>query len=284
MSKGNIVLIISIIVAVLFFVATAGFVIWKVVDSEESSRSDRSSSKDSSEEIKDCGTSVVFLEEQPADIFSLDFEKDQALVCLGKNIENSCKESQAVIKIDDLDLTYKVVKKDVCWIYVEFYEDGGLNYVTCPMPQVYYYSVDYYPEVEEYFSGSPGSLAATYLIMTMYLIDDNYEKAISFGCESSEDNSRIDNYIKADMSSLRAAAEIYSYDSGDYLGFCQSQDYLNIKTSIEKNGSIIKCKDLTDKWIVCSSLSDVNYCVDYQINVVETKDSCDQLINNLSCQ
>jgi len=278
MYKGNIILIVSIIVAVLLFGLAIGFVIWKVVDSEDSSR------RNSSEVDKDCGTSAIFLEEQAADIFSLDFEKDEALVCLGKNIKNNCQESQAVIKTDDFDLNYKIIEKDVCWIYVEIYEDGKLNYATCPMPQVRSYSIDYFPEVKEYFSGSPGTLAAAYLIMTMHLIDNDYKTALSLGCEISNDDKVMDNHIKADMSSLRAAAEIYGYDNGDYSGFCFSQDYLIVKASIEENGSAIKCKDMSDKWIACSSLSSANYCLDYQGNAIETTNSCDQLINNLSCQ
>ena len=76
-----------------------------------------------------------------------------------------------------------------------------------------------------------------------------------------------DAAIKADLSMMRAAAEMWAMDHDDsYDGFCTSPDAKRAMADIAKNGKIALCDDTVATWAAFSSLYDATaqcYCVDY---------------------
>jgi len=203
-NKGEVslaILIISIVIAVLLFGATVGVIIWKVVGNEEISKDKENSEfveeedeKDKKEDEKnnlvghvDCGTSEIFLI-QFNELEDVNFESDSALVCMGKNMRNNCKESEAIVKIDDGDLIYKISGSSVssCNARIEVYdrlEERNL-FVECPISELISISRSEVPDPETWISGPPGAYAALVLIMTNYVGDDPSWSS-SIGCTSN---------------------------------------------------------------------------------------------------
>ena len=196
-NKGEVslaILITSIVIAVLFFGATVGIIIWKIVGSEDISR-DRESSKSEQEQEEEksptgpvnCGTSRSFLNEFD-EFEDIDFELDSALVCMGKNIRNNCKESESIVKIDDGDLFYKISGSSAssCKSRIELYnklEQRNL-FVECPISELISIAQSEVSDPETWISGPPGAYAALILIITIYVgVDASWSSSI--GCTSN---------------------------------------------------------------------------------------------------
>lgn len=97
--------------------------------------------------------------------------------------------------------------------------------------------------------------------------------------EEPKDKKYIDMAIKADLSSLRAAAELYAWNENNesYLGFCTNRDALRADQVIADNGSKMYCADTVNTWIACAQLKEIptdSYCVDW-------KGNAKQLINTI---
>jgi len=77
-------------------------------------------------------------------------------------------------------------------------------------------------------------------------------------------NKAKDSAIKADLTSLRSAAELFAMDNNEsYSGFCSSDDANRASTGISNNGGTMVCKDSADAWAACSSLATTGaWCVD----------------------
>ena len=97
-------------------------------------------------------------------------------------------------------------------------------------------------------------------------------------------NKAKDAAIKADLSGLRAAAELYSSDHSDvYTGFCGGTDATRVNTAIG-----IECDAQANTWISCSQLIGVvgdYYCVDWQGNAKQTTGTCNAALvtGNTEC-
>jgi len=84
-------------------------------------------------------------------------------------------------------------------------------------------------------------------------------------------NKARDVAIKADLSGLRSAAELYAMDNSEsYLNFCTgatpSSDWTRVSAGITSNGQTAVCSDSATAWAACSPLFDttaVNWCVDW---------------------
>jgi prepilin-type N-terminal cleavage/methylation domain-containing protein len=79
-------------------------------------------------------------------------------------------------------------------------------------------------------------------------------------------NKAKDTAIKADLSNLRSAAELYSMDNSEsYSGFCSGTDATRALSGISDNGKTAVCNDSATAWAACSPIyntTDVNWCVD----------------------
>jgi len=88
-------------------------------------------------------------------------------------------------------------------------------------------------------------------------------------------NKARDAAIKADLSGLRASAELFASDHSDvYTGFCAGTDYTRVDTAI--NGTA-ECDAQANTWIACSQLLGTAgdyYCVDWQGNAKQTTGTC----------
>lgn len=76
----------------------------------------------------------------------------------------------------------------------------------------------------------------------------------------------VDAAIKGTMSSLRAQAEIFYDDNGNYTGVCQSNLFSNLVADIdEKNGdNNFECVSGALNWVAYTPLvTDGGFCVDH---------------------
>jgi len=79
-------------------------------------------------------------------------------------------------------------------------------------------------------------------------------------------NKARDAAIKADMSGLRAAAELYASDTGTdtYVGFCASANATRVFGALP-TGAINGCAEISSAWSACARLLGAStdyYCVD----------------------
>lgn len=172
------ILIVSIVAGVLILGTIAGIIIWIVMRDEPERRSrDRGEMVDG---YRDCGVSDIFLTSNYGNLSSLDFEEDDVFVCMGRNIENNCKDSTSVVKTDDFDMTYKVSETSEydCKVRLEVYdEEEELGYVECPLsglillPDI----SSYYKVFENKLSEGPGSYAGCLLMMIFDVADKDWD-------------------------------------------------------------------------------------------------------------
>jgi len=183
-NKGTvnlIILIVSIVVAVLVLGVVAGIIIWKVVQEEEPKRKSRNKEEEEKtvDGYRDCGVSDIFLTGDFSSPLDIDFEKDDAMVCIGKNIKNNCKDSTALVKADDFDMTYKVsgTSKSDCKIRLEVYDEGDIIYVECPLSGIISLPniSSYYKAFEDKLSGGPGDYAGCLVMMTIDVADTDWD-------------------------------------------------------------------------------------------------------------
>jgi len=86
-----------------------------------------------------------------------------------------------------------------------------------------------------------------------------------------------DAAIKAQLSELRAAAELYNDNNGSYSGFSTSSDAANIETGIENNNTtVIWGVNAADSWVACAQLNSSTdyFCVDQNGNVKQGATAC----------
>lgn len=170
------ILIVSIVVGVLILGTIAGIIIWKVVQDEPERRSrDREKMVDG---YRDCGVSDIFLTTNYSDMLTTDFEKDDVMVCMGKNIKNNCKDSTSVVKTDDFDMTFKASGTNSdCKIRIEIYDEGDLGYVECPLSGLILLPSisSYYKEFEDKLSQGPGDYATMLLVMIFDVADEDWD-------------------------------------------------------------------------------------------------------------
>lgn len=189
------ILIISIVIAVLVFGATVGIIVWKITGREDISDNKEKSQPGQEQEKEkesfvgyvDCGTSRSFLDESSS-FDEVNFELDSAMVCMGKNIKDNCKDSEATVKISDGDLTYKISGSSVssCKARLEVFnklEQRDL-FVECSISELISIARSEIPDPEKWISGPPGAYAALVLIMTNYVGDDPSWSS-SIGCTSN---------------------------------------------------------------------------------------------------
>jgi len=113
---------------------------------------------------------------------------------------------------------------------------------------------------------------------------------------STARNKARDVAIKADLSSLRAAAELWASDPGQNNqydtgvageSFCEdSEDAARAGAGITNNGSTMYCNDTTSAWAACSQLvgvTDDYFCVDSTGNAKTITGTCDANWADTTC-
>jgi len=94
-------------------------------------------------------------------------------------------------------------------------------------------------------------------------------------------NKARDVAVKADLSGLRAAAELFADDNSmSYTGFCASSDATRASDGITGNNTTMVCDDdeaTGDKWAACAQLVGTAadyFCVDWQGNAKQATGTC----------
>ena len=225
LNKGSslVILIISIVVAVLIILSVGGVILWKYLQKSEKESRDRD--KDEVEvEVEDCGVSRAFLSDfkGPTDI---NFEEDEAMICMGQNMQDRCKESEAVVKLSGRDFTYEIsgTKKSNCKIKVGYFdpEEKTTSYVECSVLKLASFVEEEKPGFEERLSGTPEDYAG-FLFVAALFIGSDPETLAEAGCVTNvpEDYSTYDARIKSDLAQLRSMAELHYVSNDDsYTGF-----------------------------------------------------------------
>jgi len=92
-------------------------------------------------------------------------------------------------------------------------------------------------------------------------------------------NKARDVAIKADLSSLRAAAELYASETESYVGFNTSGDWTRVLNALDEGFSpsgLVSGTITQNTWVACAQLrSTANFfCVDNTGNAKEQAASC----------
>ena len=101
-------------------------------------------------------------------------------------------------------------------------------------------------------------------------------------------NKAKDTAIKADLSGLRSAAELYSMNNSEsYANFCSGTDATRAKAGISDNGKTAVCNDSATAWAACSPIynsTDKNWCVDSTgVSKKEPSMTCDSSWSDTVC-
>jgi len=91
-------------------------------------------------------------------------------------------------------------------------------------------------------------------------------------------NKARDVAIKADLSGLRAAAELYAMGNNEsYLNFSTSADAARVSAGVVSNGSsIVWGTNAAGTWVACAQLKSITdyFCVDWQGNAKQGSTAC----------
>jgi prepilin-type N-terminal cleavage/methylation domain-containing protein len=103
-------------------------------------------------------------------------------------------------------------------------------------------------------------------------------------------NKARDAAIKADLSGLRAAAELFAADSGtdSYAGFCTpaTSPDVNRVTNALPTGVTLTCNDTASTWIACANLLGATgrvYCVDSNGSAMDYGTTCAVEVADAEC-
>lgn len=224
-NKGisTLIIIIIIVVVVLIVLSVGGYMAWKYLQEPERESRDREKDRES-DEVQDCGVSRSFLSDFD-DLIDIDFEKDDAMVCMGENIQDNCKDSTAIVKIEDGEFSYKISGKSEskCRIEVEYYnpDEKTTSYVECPILGLVSFIEEEDPDVGDKLSVSSGHYAGILLVAALIISDDE-EAATDIGCvvDVPGRDKANDAGVKSDLAQLRTMAELHYIDNNDsYIGF-----------------------------------------------------------------
>ena len=264
LSKGSsiVIIIVSIIVAVLVIVSVGGVIVWRYLQKSERESRDRDRDKD---EIEDCGVSESFLADFTG-LADVDFGEDEAMICMGENMQDRCKESEAVVKMPvGSDLTYEIsgTKKSNCKVKVESYdpEKKRTSYIECPVLELASFAKEEEPEFEERLSGTPEDYAG-FLFIMLITLGGGSEAASDIGCVVDVPGF-YDSKIKSDLAQLRAMAEMYYMDNDySYAGF--TTPYGMVPLECSGDAYIVQISPDGQKYLAYAKLceEDAFWCVD----------------------
>jgi len=101
-------------------------------------------------------------------------------------------------------------------------------------------------------------------------------------------NKARDVAIKADLSGLRSAAELFAADNGDaYTGFCAGTDATRVSTGLPSGSTLVCDSDAAAVWAACVQLigdSTDYFCVDSNGTAEQATGTCaDALIAAGAC-
>ena len=161
MNKGSsTIIIISIVVALIFLIAASvgGYFVYKYYFAEEEEKEEKEKASPEklnrdAEGFVDCGRMTSSLEDFDDPFFGIDFDKDDAFVCMGKNLSSNCSKAKSVMDIGGIDLTYKSIGTSSfnCDIRFEVENpDKGLVWAECPLSSLMSFAREYAASTKEF--------------------------------------------------------------------------------------------------------------------------------------
>ena len=276
LNKGSslVILIISIVIVVLVALSIGGVILWKYLQKPE--KESRDKKKD---EVEDCGVSRSFLSVSSS-LMDIDFGEDEAMICMGENMQDRCKESEALVKLEYIDMLYEIsgTSESNCKIKVGYFDQIEMRflYIECSVLELASFIKEKDLEFEEKLSGTPEDYAGS-LFMTTILMGSSPETLAEAGCVTNvpENYADDDNYIKSDLAQLRTIAEMHYFDNDDsYAGFAGSSDLIPPECS-DSSIYIIQISPNGQSYLAYAKLceKDVFWCVDSAGFLGEVTDS-----------
>ncbi|KPJ55109.1 hypothetical protein AMJ47_01120 [Parcubacteria bacterium DG_72] len=211
MQKGSsTIIIISVIVALILFIATAsvaGYFVYKYyfAEEEEEEEEESSSAKASADKEEgfvrdkegfvDCGRSTTSVEDFDDPFFDIDFDRDKAFVCMGKNINNNCSNAKSTIDIDGVDLVYKVIGSSNFNCIARFevkYPERDLAWAQCPISSLMSFAREQAANTEEFgqvldkMEQGNGDFGASVFALMAMTLDSGSDTSEQLGCTGSD--------------------------------------------------------------------------------------------------
>lgn len=204
--RGSAIIIISVIIALIFFIAASsvgGYFVYKYYFAEEDEEDeDEKEEKGSSEKISrdaqgfvDCGRISNSLEDFDDPFFSIDFDRDKAFTCMGKNINNNCSDAKSAIDIGGVDLVYKITGSSSFSCIVMFevsHSEEGFIWAECPMSSLISVAEEGAKDVEEFsmivdkMEQGNGDYGASIFALMAMVLDSDLATFEQLGCARSD--------------------------------------------------------------------------------------------------
>lgn len=201
--RGNTtIIIISVVLALLFFIVAGsigGYFVYKYYFAEEEKDSEKESSgavTRDEEGFIDCGRSISSLEDFDDPFFGIDFDKDNAFACMGKNIKDNCSKAKSVINVDGIDLVYKITGSNGFNCKAKFeVEDPkeGLAWAECPLSSLMSFAQDQAVNVQEFqmiidkMEDGNGDYGASIFALMALALNLDLETSEQLGCTRNND-------------------------------------------------------------------------------------------------
>jgi len=203
---GSAIIIISVIVALIFFIAASsvgGYFIYKYYFAEEEEKSSSAKATADKEEklvrdtegFVDCGRITSPVEDFDDPFFDIDFDRDDAFVCMGKNINNNCSNAKSAIDIGGADLVYKIAGSSSFNCNARFevsHPDEGFIWAECPISSLVSFMKKEAGNAEEFglilnkMEQGNGDYGASIFALMAMTLDFDWDIFEQLGCTRSD--------------------------------------------------------------------------------------------------
>jgi len=210
--KGNSIIIISVIIALVLFLAAGsvgGYFVYKYYFAEnekdddrdrEKSKKDDDGNDDSGSSVKlkkdaegfiDCGISINDEESFDDPFWDIDFNKDEAMVCMGRNSKNKCEKAKAMVPINEIDLIYKITgtSRADCRARFEGVDyEGKFVWIECPISNLISFvniqasSAPIFEKLKTKMNSNNGNFAASIFTTMAMVLSEDMGTLEEFGC------------------------------------------------------------------------------------------------------
>ncbi len=204
MQKGSsAVIIISIIIALMLFIVVSsvgGYFAYKYFFAEEEEEEEEK--KDLSKRVErdaqgfvDCGRITSSIEDFDDPFFDVDFDKDKAFVCMGKNINDNCSNAKSVMSVLGIDMAYKVTGSSDFNCNARFevdHPDEGFIWAECSIPALISLIREEAGNAEEFgmildkMEQGDGDYGASVFALMSMILDLDQDTFEQLGCTRSD--------------------------------------------------------------------------------------------------
>lgn len=203
MNRGNTtIIVIGVVIALLFFVlagSIGGYFIWKnyFPEDDEEEKSGLIIPEDvvrDEEGFIDCGKSDHDEKSFDTPFMGIDFNKDEAFSCMGKNYRSNCSKARLAVNIDNIDFNYKLLSSNgQCYARMEAPNPstGKMEWVQCPVSELTSFvneqagSMQGFKDLKEKMETGDGNFSASLFTALAVVLSENFGSIESFNCQTN---------------------------------------------------------------------------------------------------